>query len=284
MKDCNDLLEVYAGSRYQGTLWHYRVQDGTYTTAEQIKEEHRGPAFERWGWLVAEQNGKVVGEIVFRVEKNPNGRIGIIRNLDVDVRYHRAKVGTELTRAAEQVMKKKRVSMVITTTPPSAYNYWMKVGYYARGSILEVRKPLSRIPERRTRKVKAVRVSTKQTRLPKSMRFSNIAYPGSLAELAADIIEGRLNGRLFEFYSEEKLVGVGAIAKSAKTIASLVADVTKKGLGFADVVISRTARAASSLKANRVESRIPKSSLDAFNSLVKWSSTDSTDIPVTRLL
>ena len=104
MKDCTDLFEVY-----QGTRWFYRTREGGYTTVEQIKEEHRGAAFSRWGWLVAEVKGRVVGEIVFRTEKNPiAGRIGIIRNLDIDVRHQKVMIGTKLTNAAEVVMKKKK--------------------------------------------------------------------------------------------------------------------------------------------------------------------------------
>ncbi len=106
MKDCKDLLEVY-----QGTRWFHRVRDGGYTTLEQVNDEHIGSAFERWGWLVAEEKGKVVGEIVFRYENNPvTGRVGIVRNLDIDVRNQKTTIGTKLTRAAEYVLRKKESS------------------------------------------------------------------------------------------------------------------------------------------------------------------------------
>ncbi|MGQ4912795.1 MAG: GNAT family N-acetyltransferase [Candidatus Thorarchaeota archaeon] len=279
MRDCTELLEVY-----QGTRWFYRTREGGYTTVEQVKSEHRGASFERWGWLVAEVKNRVVGEIVFRSEKTPHGRIGIIRNLDVDVRSQKTTIGTRLTRAAEDIMRKKRIVRVVATTPPAAYNFWMKIGYFARGSISEIVKPIARIPEKKTRKVKTVRVSSDARRVPKSMRFSNLAYPGSLVELAGEIIDGIRKGRLLEFYSADSLVGVGAVAKGPKTTATFVADVTRKGEDHLDVVISRTALAARSLKAKKVESRIPKSSLATFSKIVKWSSQDSTDIPVTRLL
>ncbi len=279
MKDCTDLLEVY-----QGTRWFYRTREGGYTTVEQIKEEHRGAAFARWGWLVAEEKGRVVGEIVFRTEKNPiAGKIGIIRNLDIDVRQQKVAIGTKLTRAAEVAMKKKKVVRVIATTPPAAYNYWMKVKYFARGSISNLKISLKKIPEKRTSKVKTIKIKDLQ-KLPKSMKFSNIAYPGSLAEIAGDVIDGRSKGNLLEFQSDGRVIGVGVVVRKDAKIASFVADVTKKGSDFADLIISRTARAAVSWKVKSVETTIPKDQVDIYTSFAKWSSELSTDIPVTRLL
>jgi hypothetical protein len=116
------------------------------------------------------------------------------------------------------------------------------------------------------------------------MKFSHIAYPGSLAELAAPIIEGELKGKLLEFYSNERLMGVGAIAQINSKNAKFVADVTKRGLSVADIVIARTAGFALRWKIKRVHSTISKDHLNAFSSAAKWSSEMSTDIPVTRLL
>ncbi|TFG31757.1 GNAT family N-acetyltransferase [Candidatus Thorarchaeota archaeon] len=279
MKDCTDLFEVY-----QGTRWFYRTREGGYTTVEQIKEEHRGAAFSRWGWLVAEEKGKVIGEIVFRDEKNPvAGKIGIIRNLDIDVRYQKAAVGTKLTLAAETAMKEKRIVRVIATTPPAAYNYWMKVKYFARGSISNLKLSLSKVPEMKTPKVKTVKLKN-PTNLPKSMKFSNTAYPGSLTEMAGDVIDGRLKGSLFEFTSDSRIIGVGVIVRKDAKTASFVADVTKKGLDQAALVISRTARAAVPWKVKYVETTIPKDQIGLYTSFAKWSSELSTDIPVTKLL
>ena len=279
MKDCTDLLEVY-----QGTRFFYRTQKEGYTTVEQIKDEHRGVAFSKWGWLVAEEKGRVLGEIVFRTEKNPIVRkIGIIRNLDIDVRYQKAYLGTKLTQAAETVMKKRRVVRVIATTPPAAYNYWMKVKYFARGSISNVKLPISRVPELRTSKIKTVKIKS-PTKLPKSMKFSYIAYPGSLAEMAGNIIDGRVTGTLLEFTSNDRVIGLGAIIKKDSKTASFVADVTKKGLDYANIVVSRTARIAVPWKVKSVETTIPKDQVGLYTSFAKWSSELSTDIPVTKLL
>jgi hypothetical protein len=279
MKDCIDLLEVY-----QGTRWFYRSKDGGYTTVEQVKDEHRGPAFERWGWLVAEEKGKVIGEVIFRAEKNPvSGKVGIIRNLDIDVRNQKDTIGTQLTRAAEDVLRKKRVVRVVATTPPAAYNYWMKINYFARGSIMHISISPTKLPQARTPKVKTVSLKF-TSRLPTSMRFSHIAYPGSLAELAARIIQGQNKGKLFEFHTDNRLMGVGAVAQVDSKTANFVADVTKRGLSVSDIIIARTAAYALKWKVKKVNSTIPKDQLSKFTTSAKWSSEMSTDIPVTRLL
>jgi N-acetylglutamate synthase-like GNAT family acetyltransferase len=279
MKDCTDLLEVY-----QGTRWFYRKREGGYTTVEQIKNEHRGAAFERWGWLVAEDKGNVIGEIVFRAEKNPvSGKVGIIRNLDVDVRNQKTRIGTMLTRAAEDVLRKKRVVRVVATTPPAAYNYWMKVKYFARGSMMDISTTPSKIPNIRNPTIKTIQLKNVK-KLPTSMHFSHIAYPGSLAELAEKVIDEDFKGILLEYHSDNRLVGVGGIVKIDAKTAFFVADVTKRGLTFTDNVLSRTARLGLKWKVSKVRSTIPKDQLSAFTSFAKWSSVMSTDIPVTRLL
>jgi predicted N-acetyltransferase YhbS len=279
MKDCADLLEVY-----QGTRWFYRIKEGGYKTVEQVKEEHRGAAFERWGWLVAEEKERVVGEIVFRSEKTPStGRVGIIRNLDVDVRNQKATIGTKLTNTAESIMRKRKVTRMIATTPPAAYNYWMKVKYFSRGSIINLNHLVSKLPEKKTTDVKTVKLQS-PSKLPTSMKFSHIAYPGLLAELAAEIIDGRLPGKLLEYYSSDRLVGIGAIAKQDDRSARFVVDVTKKGLQYCDAVISRTAKYAIAWKVKTVHTTVPKDQVGAYMSLSKWSSELSTDIPVTKIL
>ncbi len=279
MKDCTDLLEVY-----QGTRWFYRTKEGGYSTVEQVKDEHRGAAFERWGWLVAEDRGYVVGEIVFRTERTPSaGRIGIIRNLDVDVRNQKTGIGTKLTNAAESAMKDRKVVRVIATTPPAAYNYWMKVKYFARGSIANLTLPLNRLPENRTTKIKMLTLRD-SNKLPNSMNFSHLSYPGSLAELAAQVVDGRLAGKLLEYYLKDRLIGVGVVAKQDDKTARFVADVTKTGIEYSGAAISKTAKTASAWKVKSVVTSIPNDQIRVYSPLAKWSSEISTDIPVTRLL
>ncbi len=178
---------------------------------------------------------------------------------------------------------KKKVVRVIATSPPEAYNYWMKVKYFARGSIMNIHLSSSKIPLKKTTKVKTVNLK-EVSKLPKSMRFSHIAYPGSLAELAARVIDGETIGKLMEFYSDDRLLGVGVIAKEDTKTALFISDVTKRGLILADIVISKTARASLKWKIKKVRSIIPKDQLGVFTSFAKWSYEMSTDIPVTRLL
>ena len=120
--------------------------------------------------------------------------------------------------------------------------------------------------------------------MPLLFRFSHIAYPGSLAELAARVIDGETTGKLMEFYSDGRLMGVGVVAKEEVKTALFVSDVTKHGLDFADIIISRTACSSSTWKVKKVRSIIPKDQLGLFTSFTKWTSEMSTDIPVTRLL
>jgi hypothetical protein len=159
----------------------------------------------------------------------------------------------------------------------------MKIKYFARGSIIDLSISTTKIPNARTPKVKTIQLKD-VTKLPTSMKFSHVAYPGSLAELAASIIDGKLKGKLIEFHSDNRLMGVGAVAQIDSKIARFVADVTKRGLAVADIVITRTARFALKWKVKKVQSTIPKDQLGVFTSAAKWSSEMSTDIPVTRLL
>ena len=135
----------------------------------------------------------------------------------------------------------------------------------------------------RTPRIKTVRLR-EVTKLPKSMRFSHIAYPGSLAELVSIVIDGKSKGELFEYYADERLIGVGVIAQIDPKTSMFIVDVTKRGLSAADIVIARTAGAAQKWRVKKVQSTIPKDQLSVFNSAVKWSSEMSTNIPVTRLL
>jgi hypothetical protein len=135
----------------------------------------------------------------------------------------------------------------------------------------------------RTPKVKTVQLKDVR-KLPTSMRFSHIAYPGSLAELAAKLIDGDCRGKMMEYHSDERLVGVGAVAQIDAKTAVFVADVTKRGLAVADIIIARTAGFALKWKVRKVRSMIPKDLLSIFTSSAKWSFEMSTDIPVTRLL
>jgi hypothetical protein len=274
MKDCTDLLEVY-----QGTHW----ADG-YSTVEQVKEVHRGVGFQKWGWLVAEHRGKVVGEVIFRTEKNPvSGKVGIIKDIGVDVRVQKQDIGRRLTVAAEKVLRDKKAVRVVATTPPEAYNYWMKVKYFARGSLMHIKLTPKKIPVVKPRKVKATALKDAKS-LPKSMKFSNIAYPGSLADAVRAIVDEGVPGKLFEFHLDGTLVGVGAVIKQNKKEAKIVADVTKKGMDHAPYVISKTCKAAVRMKVKSIIGLVAKDQLPVFTSVAKWKAELAREIPVTKLL
>ncbi|NOR38473.1 MAG: GNAT family N-acetyltransferase, partial [Candidatus Thorarchaeota archaeon] len=126
MRDCKDLLDVYMGAHWTEN----------YTTVEQVKAAHRGIGFLKWGWLVADMGGRVVGEILFRIETNPVvGKIGVITDIGVDVRYQKKGLGKKLVTAAESALKAKKVGRLVATSPPDVYNFWMKLNWFARGSL-----------------------------------------------------------------------------------------------------------------------------------------------------
>ncbi|NHJ14824.1 MAG: GNAT family N-acetyltransferase [Candidatus Thorarchaeota archaeon] len=273
MKDCKDLLEVYMGTRWS---------EG-FSTVEQVKAEHRGIGFEKWGWLVAELRGKVIGEIIFRIEKNPAaGRLGIIQNLGVDVRHQKKGYGTKLTRAAEKIMRERKVGRIVATTPPEAYNYWMKIDYHKRYWVMRIGTAPAKIPPFGTKKV-----LTKELAIPKgiptSMRFSNIAYPGMLAAHIREVVTDGKTGSLFEYVHEGAVVGVGVVVKESDASAKFTADVNRKGTEFANLVIARTAKAASKLKTKSVHTLIPQDRLDSYKEICKWTSEMDRNFPVTRL-
>ncbi len=275
MKDCKDLLTVY-----QGTHW----ADG-YTTVEQVKAVHKLLGFKKWGWLVASQKGTVIGEIIFRVESNPvAGKSGVIEDIGVDVRYQkRHGHGRKLVRAAEAVLKQKKVTRIFVTSPPEAYNFWMKVKYFARGSLVRIEKPPKEIPVKRTKKISTVILSD-VTKLPKTMTFSHYTNPGALIRILRLILNKSQPGRLLEFYRDDVLVGVGATVRNEDGSAEFVADATKKGIDYIDVIISRTAKAASKIGAKSAFSIIPSDHEAAYMDLTNWSTKRSRDIPVTKLL
>ncbi|MHA2140776.1 MAG: GNAT family N-acetyltransferase [Candidatus Thorarchaeota archaeon] len=273
MKDCKDLLEVYMGTRWS---------EG-FTTVEQVKLEHKGVAFEKWGWLVAEIRGKVVGEILCRVEKNPvAGKIGLIRSLGIDVRHQKKAIGTKLTKAAEKALRLKKAGRFIATTTPEAYNYWMKVDYHKRYWVLQISAAPSRIPSKKSKKLRRETLPATK-KLPKTMRFSNIAYPGELAEVVREIVTNEKPGLMLEFFSQDVLMGVGAAVKDEDNTAKFIADITPKGADFADLIILQTAKAAAKLKPKKVWTLIPQDKLPWYKRIVPWRSEMHRNFPVTKL-
>ncbi len=279
MQDCKNLLTVY-----ETTRWYYRTKDGGYKTVEEVKDEHKGTGFKNWGWLVAEEDNSVIGEIVFRIEKNPIiGRIGIIRNLDVDVRYQKKTIGTQLVRAAESILKQKKASRIVSLTPPEAYNFWMKVDYFARGSLINISTTPSKLKTKNVKGIKAQSVKD-TSNLPKSMNFSNIAIPGQMCDLAGLIIDEKKKGRMFEFTNGHKLIGIGAIVKTDNDTAFFAIDALTQNDEHIEGFISKVLSASSILKAKKIKGVIPKDRYERFKKVARWSVEDTRDIPVTRII
>jgi len=275
MRDCKDILTIY-----QTTRWLQRK----YSTLEQVKAEHRVMGFSNWGWLVAEYQGQAVGEIVFRTEKNPvAGTIGVITSIDVDIRYQKRNVGAQLVHAAEDVLRSKRAGRVAASSPPEAYNFWMKIKYFARGSLFDLQASIREISARNTTKV-TTKIIGDASALPKDWVFSYLAPSGELLALVNEILDKEKDGMILEFYSGKILLGVGAVVRGEDRRARFVADITPQGDDYLDVVISRTARASSSWKPSSICTRVASEHLQRYQELANWSTELGRDIPVTRFL
>ncbi|MFX1602467.1 MAG: hypothetical protein ACFFCK_03215, partial [Promethearchaeota archaeon] len=170
---------------------------------------------------------------------------------------------------------------IVATTPPEAYNYWMKVDYHKRYWVMRIETKPSKVPIKKSKKVKTV-VLPPTPGLPKSMRFSNLAYPGELAEVVREIVTNKKPGILQEYHSDDRLVGVGAVVIEGKA-ARFVADTTVKGEEHAELVVCRTAKVASKLKAQTVFTLVPQDRLSWYSSFTKWKSEMYRNFPVTRL-
>jgi len=279
MRDCKDILTIY-----QTTRRYYRTRQDGFKTVEEVKNEHHGVGFKNWGWLVAEMDGFVVGEIIFHVEKNPNvGRIGIIRNIDIDVRHQKKKIGTQLIRAAEKILKEKGAARIVLRTPPEAYNFWMKVEYFARGSLLTIKTNPDKFKLANASGVKTISLKD-VAKLPKSMEFSNISTPGLLVETVHYIVDEGKKGQLFEFFMKGNLVGVGVVIKTTPSVAEFVVDTTMNGKDQLGYIIAKTASTAKTWNVNKVITIIPKDQLENYKSVARWSVEDSKEIPVTRII
>ncbi len=274
MRDCKDILTIY-----QTTRWLRRK----YSTVEEVKTEHRALDFASWGWLVAEHEEKVVGEIVFGIERNPTtGPIGLIGSVDVDIRYQKRNIGAQLVRAAEELLKAKRIGRVVADSPPEAYNFWMKIKYFARGSLFDIEAPIKEIPTRNNARVTAATVDPSV--LPKNWVFSLVAPPGELLSVVREIAGRNEDGRILEFYTGKILVGVGAVLRSEGKRARFVADTMPQGIEHLEEVISKTARLSSSLRATSAYTRVTSDYLKRYEGFANWSTVPCQEIPVNRFL
>lgn len=89
-----------------------------------------------WKVLVAEDDGEVVGFIVFKLENN----VGYIENINITKAYQRKGVGKALVSHVEQIAKSNGMSVMQTDTtenaegvPWKSYAFWTKIGYKDTG-------------------------------------------------------------------------------------------------------------------------------------------------------
>ncbi|MCF2136943.1 MAG: GNAT family N-acetyltransferase [Candidatus Thorarchaeota archaeon] len=275
LKDCKDILTIY-----QTTRW----LDHKYTHVDEVKKEHQGLFFRRWGWLVAEIDEKVIGEIIFRTEENPTlGTVGIITSVDVDVRYQKHGVGRELVSRAEQILSERGVSRTFTDTPPEAYNFWMKLGYFARQPLLTIEADISSVVNSRSRTIQA-RPLEKFYHLPYSVKFSHLAPVGHLSRLAEPVLEGTTRGAVYELYKNNELVGSCVVARTNNGTVEFIADVREGKEELLKTVAIRAATLAKKLRVKRIKTIIPKVQWEKYEGIADWSVNDSNLIPITRLL
>ncbi len=279
IRDCADLFTVY-----QTTRWDRKNNDSGYGTVEEIKDDHRGSGFSNWGWLVAESQGVVIGEIVAVTERNPSiGKVGLIQSLDVDARYQKRGVGMALSLAAEKTLAKKGAERIAVVTPSEAYNYWMKADYFARGPLANISTTPSRIKENSTTGLKAVQRKVPD-RLPPSARFSHFAVPGRLGNIVRMISNKKRVGKFIEFYTGSDFSGAGALAKMDNGVAEFVVDSYSRDDTKYSAMVSRVLSLAKAMNVRRIRGVVPKDQLDRYSKSASWSVEDSRDILVNKLL
>jgi hypothetical protein len=203
--------------------------------------------------------------------------------MDVDIRYQKNKIGTQLVTAAEETMRGKRASRITAISPPEAYNFWMKIKYFARGSFFDLDASTKEIPARNTTKV-TTKIIEDASVLPKDWVFCHLAPPGELLAVVNEILDKEKDGMILEFYFGKILIGVGAVVRGEDRRARFVADITPQGDDYLDVVISRTARASASWKPSSICTRVASEHLQRYQELANWSTELGREIPVTRFL
>ncbi len=274
LKDCKDILTIY-----QTTRW----QEHRYVHVDEVKREHQGVFFRRWGWLVAEMNNRIIGEVIFRKEENPSlGTIGIIRSLDVDVRYQKHNVGRRLVREAEAALANRGVRQVVVNTAPEAYNFWMKLGYFSRHPLVVLEAEASRIANNRSRTFEVIPIR-EFYHVPHSIKYSNLAPAGRLADLAGLVLDGVASGGVYEIYGKDGLVGSTAFARTSDGTVEFAVDVTDGNESLLEPVAAKAATIAKRSRAKRVRTTIPKALLTKYEGIADWAIEDANLIPVTRL-
>ncbi|MEM2142598.1 MAG: GNAT family N-acetyltransferase [Candidatus Thorarchaeota archaeon] len=274
IRDCKDMLTVYRTTRFP---------ERNYESVSEVRQEHELYVSRRWGWLVADADGPVIGEVVFDIEHNCRGPVGIILGLDVDARYQRQGVGRMLTSAAESFLGSRGVRRVVVESPPDAYNYWMRLGYFSVGGLARIRAPLKSIAWTGRNSLDRILVD-RENGLSRVRRFHTLGRPGGLTRLIGDIVNGTRRGLVAEFRCDNRSVGLGAVVKCDGGEAVFSADVTEDGIEHYGEVIERTVRLASTLRAKSVETAVPADRLDDYSALCSWTVEPHVGVPLMKLL
>ncbi len=275
LHDCRDLLTVY-----QTTRWFSRQ----YSTVEEVKSEHRGRLFNRREWRVAVMDDRVVGETVFRNEETSwGGLIGIIDSIDVDIRYQKQHIGTGLVRNAEQELAQRGATRVVTYTAPENYNFWMKLGYFSRGSIVRLRCRLADVRTRGTLSVRGKPLA-EFYHTPRILRYSNVATPGLVGRLASEIVDRGHRGRVLQVVRDEKTIGVAVVLKRDPVRGEIAVDVYPGNENLMQDAIILALRASSRYRVSEVECLVPSDRTHYFEETGSWRVEDPLLVPVTRLL
>ncbi|MHA1654050.1 MAG: GNAT family N-acetyltransferase [Candidatus Thorarchaeota archaeon] len=275
ISDCKDLLTVY-----QTTRW----QQHSYTQVQQVKDEHRGRMFRRFNWLVAEVDDQVIGETIFATtERVGVGLVGVFLSLDIDVRHQKRGIGRELVRSAENAMAQTGAVRAFADAPPSSYNFWMKMGYFATRPVVVLKRSTAGARGRLPRDI-TMREISDFYHTPRALRFSNLAHVGATLRLAREILDFGRSGMIVEFRSHESIAGVGVVCQRTSSVGEFVVDVMPGHEEHLSAMTGCITRLARRMRLKEIYSNVPIDAVDLFTDTTGWAEDEESLVPVTRLL
>lgn len=121
-----------------------------YSCEEMRKAWNKGSMLkDRWELAVAEKRGRIVGFIVFKLERD----CGYIDNINIAKGEQRKGVGRTLVSYVERVAKSAGINVMKTDTTENAagmlwksYAFWTKMGYKETGERLATKYDFKEIP------------------------------------------------------------------------------------------------------------------------------------------
>ncbi len=276
ISDCTDLLTVYQTTRPRETV---------PKTVEDVKRQHRSIMFCKWGWLVAIEGSHVIGEITFRPTESPSlGPVGVITSLDVDARFQHRSVGRSLVSAAEEVMRERHIKSIHVDSPPSAYNYWMRLNYFSKDRLLRLVTETGHVRFRKRTGMEILSVS-RSNDIPPTLHYFNITHPGYLLNIAEQVLDGGLSGAVFEYKMDGVPIGASALSiTSSDRPAHIVADFTVSGEAYYGDILRHIIREARQLGSTKACTLVSTEQLHRVDTITKWSTEEADIIPMMRIL